>query len=218
VNVADALLMFLATFVGVILAFALDGWRQHATHVKWLESYVGGMVRRLGASFDGQQQLLVMLASRTSAFDHWLGATAESDLSDDDWHLLGNPALILVLDLSALLRSEILTDIPAELVETLQELDDRFQMGAATSNEALTAHRIFTAPLVHDRVVPLSPQQANVVRDAQESAAIVYAAAEELLAVLDRFLAVARDYLSPSHAQRRRWNRSVHSDRSGSLV
>jgi hypothetical protein len=216
VNVADALLMFVATFVGVILAFALDGWRQHATHVKWLESYVGGMVRRLGASVDGQQQLLVMLALRNSAFDHWLGAAADDDLSDEDWHLLGNPALILGLDLSALLRSEILTDIPAELAEALQELDDKFQMGAVTSNEGLTAHRMFTAGLVYDRVVPLSPRQANVVRDAQESAAIIYAAAQELLGVLDRFLAVARDYLSSSHAPHR-W-RTHGSDRSGSLV
>jgi hypothetical protein len=196
VSVADALLMFVATFVGVILAFALDGWRQRATHMKWIESYVGGMVRRLGATVDGQRQLLALLASRSSAFDHWLGATAEGDLSDEDWRLLSNPALILGLDLSALLRSEILTDIPVELVETLQELDDKFQMGAASSNEALTAHRMFTATLVFDRVVPLSPQQANVVRDAQDSAAIVYAVAQELLGALDRFLTVASNHLS----------------------
>jgi hypothetical protein len=137
-----------------------------------------------------------MLTSRTSAFDHWLGATAAGDLSDEDWHLLGNPALILGLDLSALLRSEILTDIPPQLVETLQELDDKFQMGSVTSNEALTAHRMFTAPLVYDRVEPLSPQQANIVRDAQEGATIVHAAAQDLLGVLDRFHVVARDYLS----------------------
>jgi hypothetical protein len=198
VNLADALLMFLATFIGVILAFALDGWRQRATHVKWLESYVGGMVRRLGATVDGQRQLLELLASRSNAFDHWLGAAAAGDLSDEDWRLLSNPAVILGLDLSALLRSEILTDIPAELVETLQELDDQFQLGAFSSNEALTAHRMFTAPLVFDRVVPLSPEQANIVRDAQESAAIVYSVAQELLGVLDRFLEVARNYLSSS--------------------
>jgi hypothetical protein len=193
VNVADALLMFAATFVGVILAFALDGWRRRAGHVKWIESYVGSMVKRLGGSVDGQRQLLTVLESRTTAFDHWLSAVTAEDMADEDWRLLGSPPLITGLDLSALLQSEILTDIPVELVEVLQELDDSFQIATVTSKEAVTAHRMFMAPLVFDRAVPLSPRQANIVRDARDSWADVHACAQTLLDVLDRFLTVARN-------------------------
>jgi hypothetical protein len=164
----DIAALFVTTFLGVLLAFGLENWRQRRRTTHWVRQHLGHLRASLAEEVATGEQVDAMIAAQVDACNAWISARNGEDVTEEQWELVFASTLANAPDFGAILRSEAVTSLPPTLALALSKVEYVGQ-GVQSGSAAAETARATVAPLWFDRSLPLEPadrRRVEALRDA----------------------------------------------------
>lgn len=168
---------FVTTFLGVFLAFGLENYRQRRRTTAWVRRHLAHLRGVLSGELTTTDAVDQVLQRQVDACTAWMAA--QEDLNVEQWELIGTVINARGPDFGAILRSEAISVLPADLALALAQTE----YGASVLEHVLrSAQRAQDdlLPLVYDRTVPLSAADRRRVERFREALSAVAAQAHEV--------------------------------------
>lgn len=179
-NILEVFLQFGTVFVGAFLAFVLENLRERQQLRRWANEYLRRV--RIDLQQSKSEETLAELDRVIAAYTSFIAKEENHVASEAAWNALMWFRLEQHPTYQALTESAAARALPAELVQTLDTLDDAGRAVEVTLHHCHSAWQQYTVPLVL-RMSPLS---------APERRGLEYV--EQLLTIAGRYIEKRRKY------------------------
>jgi hypothetical protein len=190
----DIAALFVTTFLGAFLAFGLENLRERRRITGWVRQHIGHVRTGMVDEVQVVGQIDQLLGAQIDAIDAWLAATDPGDLSEAQWDLIASSISASAPDYGAVLRSEAVTAVPADLALALSQIESS-AVGIGKATDLVHASLDTVLPLWFQRTAPLSePDRRRVLRlresvvNVIELARATQTPLENLVNAIDRWL------------------------------
>lgn len=164
----DIAALFVTTFLGAFLAFGLENLRERRRLTTWVRQHVVHLRGIMLEEVSNIGKVDKLLAQQVAACDAWLAAAEPADVSEEQWDLVGGVITARAPDFGAVLRSEAVTAIPAQLALAMVQTE-LFAVGLEQSSNHVQATLTMVLPLWFDRTAPLSESDRRRVLRQREA-------------------------------------------------